>query len=266
MKYLNLKTILSLVALSLSTAAYAGPFWLISDVDDTVKVTDAPDAFHGAINGMFSDEMFVGMSSLYQGLVQERFTGETEAKPIFLSGGPIFLRGHLEESLRKNEFPSHELILRGFGAGSVPQHKRKHLEELSEQSGDTPFVLLGDDGQADPETLSDFAIAHLGKVLKIYIHRVLGRSVPAGVTTYNTSFEVALIEFDEGRLSEDDAVKVGEELLMTEKPKDVFPDFVECPRVIDFRTTDKIAASSRLMDLIEKNKFLWSRYCQNHSF
>jgi phosphatidate phosphatase APP1 len=241
---------------SLSAGAADRAPLLVSDVDDTVKIADVPHKGPAIVNGLFGEGIFGGMAPLYTVMAKE------PDSLIFLSGGPTLLYGHAKDELTDVDFPPFQLILRDvFKKGnSVPVHKRARLEELLAANPDRTFILVGDDGQADPETLSGFADAHPGKVLAVYIHRILARKVPASVTTYNTAFELALHEFAAGRITEADAAEVGHAVLAT-KAKRIFPDFVECPRTIAYPTSSEIEASSELKALIVENQTQWSSLC-----
>lgn len=231
---------------------------IISDIDDTVKLSDVPHAGDAVRRGIWGEKAFAGMPELYQIMVRD------PASMIFLSGGTKLLTHHVREVLDENGFPPYQLLMRNiFKKGnSVPVHKRARLEELATANPNRAFILLGDDGEKDPETLTDFANAHPGKVPAIYIHRVLARTIPSGVISFNTAFEIALSELKFGRMTADEAAKVGT-VLLTANPKLVFPSFVECPATITYPTSPETEHSAVLTDLIAKNQARWSTYCAN---
>jgi phosphatidate phosphatase APP1 len=247
---------LALLGSSLAAAADRAPL-VISDVDDTVKLANVPHKFPAAVvNGLFGEKIFGGMAVLYGIMAREKDS------MIFLSGGPTLLKHHVTEELDEGNFPDYRLMLRNvFKKGNdVPTHKRARLEELLVANPENPFILIGDDGEKDPEILSGFSTAHPGKAPVVYIHRVLARAIPAGITSYNTAFEIALYEVKAGRMTVGEAAEVGKAVLEA-KAKLVFPKFAECPKSIAYPTSSEIESSAILQDLIQKNQARWSAYC-----
>ncbi len=175
-------SILPLVISAASSAADRAPL-IISDVDDTVKLADVPHLAPAAVKGVFGEAVFPGMSELYGSMARD------PDSMIFLSGGPTLLERHVKDELDDAAFPPYRLFLRNIlkKGNTTPVHKRARLEELRAANPETPFILIGDDGEKDPEILSGFATAHPGKAI-VYIHRIIARAIPAGVTSYNTAF------------------------------------------------------------------------------
>ena len=126
------------------------------------------------------------------------------------------------------------MILRGvreFIKAPVSDYKKKKLKELYGGSKGKSFILIGDDTENDPEVYADFSARtkQRNKVLAIYIRKITGRDLPKGSTGFVTAYDLALYEFKAGRLSEKDALVVGEAVLQSEN--NVFlPDFQQCPR------------------------------------
>jgi phosphatidate phosphatase APP1 len=247
--------ILTLLSSVASFGADRAPL-IISDVDDTVKLANVPHPLPAVTHGVFGEGIFPGMPELYTAMARD------PDSMIFLSGGPTLLKSHVKDELDDAAFPPYRLLMRNiFKKGnSTPVHKRARLEELLVANPDTPFILIGDDGEKDPETLSGFATAHSGKAVAVYIHRVLARAIPAGITSYNTAFEIALNEFNAGRMTAGEAAVVGEAVLAA-KPKLVFPKFVECPKSISYPASTEIAHSAILTDLITKNQAHFAAFC-----
>ena len=250
-----LSPLLPLILSSLAHASDRSPL-IISDVDDTVKIANVPHTIPAIANGLFSKRIFPGMSVLYGIIARE------PESMIFLSGGPTLLEHHVREELDEGGFPQYRLFLRNvFKKGNnASVHKRARLEELNWEMPETPFILIGDDGEKDPEILSGFATAHPGKVPAIYIHRIRARLIPPGITPFNTAFEIALNEFKAGRMTVGEAAEVGK-IVLGAKGKRVFPKFVECPKTISYPTSSEIEHSVILQYLIAKNRARWSAYC-----
>jgi phosphatidate phosphatase APP1 len=111
---------------------------------------------------------------------------------VYLSNGPWNLAGPLTAFLERHHFPAGALLLTDWGisAGgwfrSGRAHKRGALERLAADLPGVQWLLVGDDGEADPEVYADFARAHPGRVLAI----ALRTTAPAGTEAPQTEERV----------------------------------------------------------------------------
>jgi phosphatidate phosphatase APP1 len=217
------------------------PFVLVSDIDDTLKITDVKSKIDTVYNGLFSSRVFLGMPEVYTVLLKsskrhgQPFPRQT-GPLVFLSGAPTFIQGILESQLEPLKLPKATYFLRDWFAGqTVGEFKKEILEDLQKTS-DLPFLFFGDDTEKDPEVLSDFSVAHPEHSVRVYIHAVTGRELPLGVIRYHTAFEIAVREFEEGRLGVEDVTRVGLRVMNKKRVEDLFPDFSVCP--LDYRLPD----------------------------
>jgi hypothetical protein len=138
--------------------------------------------------------------------------------------------------------------------------KTAGFKELAGKTN-VPFLALGDDTEKDPEVLSEFAAAHpKDKTVGLYIHRVTGRKIPDGLTPFYSAFDVALAEFEAGRLNHDQLVRVGQTILGGNLD-DLFPSFTLCPETIAYADTPKVSQSPDLMQLKQSVANLINDYC-----
>lgn len=209
----------------------ADSFVLVSDVDDTVKLTNVLNKKE-MIKNAFNKLVFAGMPKLYRSLLGEN---SPTGRLMFLSGSPdIFgYEDIVREFLKNADFPHHRLTLRG-GIESTCNcpfdYKAKHMKELYGKSCDN-FILIGDDTENDPEVYAYFATTlKPKKVLAIYIHKITGHNLPSGSVAFVTAYDIAIHEFLAGRLTEKQAADVGNAVLDKQKDKDTFfPKFQQCP-------------------------------------
>jgi phosphatidate phosphatase APP1 len=151
---------------------------IISDVDDTVMVTALPRPFLAAWNTFVLDEHarrpVPGMSVLY-----ERISREHPGSPVFyLSTGAWNVAPTLTRFLSRNLYPAGPLLLtdwgpthdRWFRSGRL--HKVDSLERLAKEFPDIRWLLVGDDGQHDPDTYGNFALAHPENVRAVAIRQL----------------------------------------------------------------------------------------------
>lgn len=203
--------------------AAADSFTLVSDVDDTVKITNVPSRLAKVKNGLYGKLVFAGMPELYQGLLGENAYLE------FVSGSPRLLRNRLTRRLDGAGFPRFQLALRGNPFRATRLFK---LECLTSMHGKLPgqFLLIGDDTEMDPEVYEEFGAGR--EVRAVYIHRITGRDFDyagKGMTPFTTAYEIAVSEYRAGHLALEQAAAVGEAVLAS--PDSAFlPAFQACPQ------------------------------------
>jgi Uncharacterized conserved protein (DUF2183) len=225
----SLLRLFALLLLSLSAGRVTAadePFILVSDVDDTVKVTDVLHRNASMRNAIRSKLVFAGMSELYRNLLGKDSPPE---RLEFISGSPRALLTHkVDECLRDAHFPPYRAALRNR-VGSVADFKTRVLRKLYGAS-ENQFLLIGDDTQSDPEVYAKFAAAKKpDQVLVIYIHQIKGRALPPRSIPYLTAYDIALQEYRAHRLSAVQAGEVGVAVLASQETA-FLPGFQKCPQ------------------------------------
>lgn len=203
-------------------SAFASPrYKVISDLDDTLKLTRVESKIAAVYNGFLTRKAFAGGAELLNA-----FAKTTEAETIVMSASPKFMRGIVEGFLRKHGFPASRIILKNKISDDTYAYKMANLIKLAQEDS-AQFILIGDDSEHDAPVYVDFANANPGKVAAIYIRKTYGHPLPAGATGFSTSFEPAVLEQIAGRLSVEDVKAVGLAVL-TKKKKLVLPRFASC--------------------------------------
>ncbi|MFR9114419.1 MAG: phosphatase domain-containing protein [Bifidobacterium bifidum] len=167
------------VSASLFTIPSSAKVGIISDVDDTVMVTQAPILWKAAYNLLFLNpkkrNSVPGMSVLFTKL-QDMFP---DAPFFYLSTSPE--RGRID--------PAFHLVSRLPEAAAVarprPAPEDVRAVRSAAQAGvrrtahgglpDMRFILIGDDGQKDPTTYATIARRYPGRVLAIGIRQLSPR-------------------------------------------------------------------------------------------
>jgi phosphatidate phosphatase APP1 len=136
---------------------------VISDIDDTVVVTWLPRPALAAWNAFVvhqsARQTVPGMPMLYQRILREH----PSAPVLYVSTGAWSVFPVLRRFLYKNGFPEGPMLLTDWGptnTGIFPSgrtHKEQSLEQLAELFPHVRWLLIGDDGQHDPEIYGDFA-------------------------------------------------------------------------------------------------------------
>jgi len=159
----------------------APSFGVISDIDDTVLVSDATHLLRMAqwllLGNAETRLPFPGVAALYQALQQ----GAQGLNPIFyVSSSPWNLYDLLTDFFALNGIPPGPLFLRDFGwrmnpgAGGHHGHKLDAIEEIMALWPALPFVLMGDSGQQDPEIYAETVRRHGDRIRAVYIRDVSG--------------------------------------------------------------------------------------------
>jgi hypothetical protein len=228
---------IALVALTLlgcATPATRGPSQveppllaerIISDFDDTIKVSNSPNKFETVLRALFSKKVYPGMVELFDELLQ----GNTAIAPklVVISASPTVLKKKIHRTLDSAGYPPRLLILRNWGKDQDKfQYKLSALrDELTK-----PTILFGDDGEIDPEIYEAAQSEHPQKVIGIYHRAVKGRQIPRGQMLFWTAFDVAYAEYLLGRIPEAGALRVSRAVLAHERKfKNVIPNFMSCP-------------------------------------
>lgn len=118
---------------------------LVSDVDDTIKVSHVLDPDSAIGNALKTGNVFRGMPYLYAMIGQYN----RGAAFFYLTNAPqlVFDRVH-GRFLMQNDFPGGYLLLRRDIRDK--EHKIRNLREIVSYHRGSTFVLIGDNGERDP--------------------------------------------------------------------------------------------------------------------
>ena len=151
---------------------------LVSDIDDTVMVTVLPRPLLAAWNGLVLHEnarrVVPGMADLYR-----RWLDANRGAPTFyLSTGAWNVAPALRRFLASHDYPAGPLLLTDWGPTNTgwfrsgQQHKRENLRRLIAELPEIRWVLVGDDGQHDPQIYGDVAAEHPDRVAVVAIRQL----------------------------------------------------------------------------------------------
>ena len=207
------------------SSASSGPaVLLISDVDDTVKITHVTRRFRAAVRGLVRRSVFGGMAVLYR---------EMNPDLVFISGSPRFLHGRIRRTLvTRGGFPPARIVLRDWWAErDIVAFKDANIAATC-RACSLPVVLVGDDAEHDPEVFVTAAARQdAGRVVAIYIRQNIGRPLPDGIVPFRTAFDIAVNEHRAGRLSAASALRVGAAVVEAAQTqaRHLFPPFYDWP-------------------------------------
>lgn len=158
---------------------------IITDVDDTIMVTQAPSPLKAAYNLLLLNpkkrSTVPGMSALFTRLADML----PDAPFFYLSTSPWNVESSIRNFIAEQGYPSGPLLLRDLDprpktfVPSGVEHKLQFAEQLMEDFPDMKFILIGDDGQKDPVTYATIARRYPGRVLAIAIRELSPRESSA---------------------------------------------------------------------------------------
>jgi phosphatidate phosphatase APP1 len=153
-------------------------FGIVSDIDDTVISTMLPRPLIAAWNTFFRTESarqaVPGMAVMYMELLDQH----PDAPIVYLSTGAWNTQGFLRRFLERHRFPDGPMLLTDWGPTNTGwfrsgmAHKRSALLQLSIDFPKVRWLLVGDDGQHDPEIYHDFARSNPERVRAIAIRQL----------------------------------------------------------------------------------------------
>ena len=213
-----------LLTLWLSTPAHA--YLVISDVDDTVKITNSGHTLQSAWSGLFKEDVFPGMPEIYRAWANDGATLH------FVTASPTLIRPKMRELLQHHRIPFASLTLRGNLLESKLKYKVCEISRIMERSPHDEVVLVGDDVGQDPEVFAALVAKYPGRVRASYIRPVKNRAALAGQIPYVTAFDIASDERFQGRLGAD-AIAHTTVAVLTGNAWKLIPKFAWCPRELD---------------------------------
>ncbi len=213
---------LILLSLLLSFNSMAG-IQIISDLDDTIKITNSGNIWESIGYGSARRKVYAGMPEF---LAASR--SYVSALNV-ISSSPRILKYQVNNLLEKHEIQTENIVLnRNFNRPGHTEYKTNAIKTMLEASNDS-FILMGDDVGEDPEIYDAIIKLYPNRILASYIHIVKNRSVPATAIKYFTTLDLAIREHQAGRLAEEHVSDVIASILNVRELESVFPEFTYCP-------------------------------------
>jgi phosphatidate phosphatase APP1 len=179
------------VTAPLYTYPASTPLGVISDIDDTIMVTQVPSLWRAAYNMLLLNPKkrisVPGMSVLYN-KIRDLYP---QAPFFYLSTSPWNVESSIRHFINYHGFPEGPLLLRDLDPRPktfIPtgvQHKLEFVDQLMADFPKMKFLLIGDDGQKDPTTYATVARRYPGRILAIGIRQLSPREsigAMAGIT------------------------------------------------------------------------------------
>jgi hypothetical protein len=154
---------------------------IISDIDDTIKVSEVRDS-EALLKNTFCRPFkpVDGMAALYQGWQREQGCAF-----FYVSGSPWALYQPLQDFLQTNRFPAGVFHLRRFNFGNATvfnlfkspvDYKIREISAILAQFPERQYILVGDSGEMDPEIYGTLAREHADNIRWVFIRDVTGEA------------------------------------------------------------------------------------------
>lgn len=160
-------------------------FGIISDIDDTILVSHATQTLRKLqlmlLRNAYTRKPFPGIAAFYRSL--HKGPGLDNCNPIFyVSSSEWNLYDLLDDFCSFNKFPKGVFMLREMDTNILKfwksgrgnhNHKYDKIKKIFETYPAISFVLVGDNGQHDPQIYSQIAKEYPGRVKAIYIRSIV---------------------------------------------------------------------------------------------
>lgn len=189
-----MKSVFAFLILGFCSAVVQAQTLVISDIDDTIKISHVLDLADNVLNGPEFENHFLGMSGLYQRILKAdsgtQFAYVSNAwKPLKAPYHGFFLRF--------NQFPEGGLYLRE--KLSDQQFKITTIRDLIARSTPKKLILIGDNGQKDSLVYDQIKKEYPQLSILTFIHQVYsvhnrfqtGRPLSSGQIGFVTSVDLA---------------------------------------------------------------------------
>lgn len=184
--------ILSLICLFAAVQGFARTI-IISDVDDTLKISHTLNKIDSVENALHIENHFVGMSDLFNSLRSRQ-----GLQFFYVSNALDYIQFLHEEFINFNLFPTGPVLLRErFGDQG---HKFRTISKLILKTKPTHIVMIGDNSERDTVIYAQIQKQFPRIKMSTFIHQLysvnsffeVGKPLLPGQTAYITAVDLAL--------------------------------------------------------------------------
>lgn len=231
---------------------------LISDIDDTIKISHVLDKTEAVKNAFRTDNVFGGMSSLYRALKLDN----PDLKFFYVTNAPkqIMQRYHTEFLIR-HSFPKGGLRLRP--SLFEDNFKVTEVRKILKTEEPTTVILIGDNGEKDPVVYAQIQKENPQIRFLTYIHidyysrasEDRGASLKPGQIAYVTSWDLLLQLRQQAMVTEASANQFLKyfSLVFLQESQDLKVGSVVIPAWMDCRDFSWTAQDQNLVEIDKAN-------------
>lgn len=222
----------------LSFAVDTNRILLVSDIDDTIKISHVLDKSEALKNALKVWQPFLGMPELYN-LIKANLQSHLEISYVSNAPESLMYRVH-RAFLGLNNFPDGDLFL--SKALVAKTHKYSTITKLIKESNPTLVLLVGDNGEQDAVVYSQVQNTFPDLDIRAYIHFVYSplntnetaKPLRLNQEAFATSGELAYLFSQMGLVSSTDLLSFVGELVQESIAKTqgddnlLFPEWMDC--------------------------------------
>lgn len=206
-----------------SFSALAVNYTVVSDLDDTIKITNSSGGAGAVYNALFTYKTFSGTEELFQ-----QFSHYSDIH--ILTASPKLLRKNVLTLLNRIFLDYKTVTMRSLRKNKdVFKYKYDYLIKKITNNPKIKLILLGDNSGEDHLVYTKVKQLYPDNVEAIYIRKVKNLKLPKEVTPFISTAEVAANEHLMGRVTESELSSVVREVL-SGKFRRVVPRFAFCPK------------------------------------
>lgn len=231
-------------AFAVESAKKTTPLVLITDVDDTIKVSQILDPVGKVIRFLSDPVAFAGMPNLYRQLMDHAKADGRDHGFAVVSGTPWIIGWSLWDFLEDFGFPESSIVAMRPLATETLDFKSDEISKIIDQDAVNGghLILVGDDTEVDHEAYSaakEWVADKRDMTTEIFIRRVSGRAKNQGSTyAFDSAADIAVVEFLGGRLSAAEVETVFSEIESEQDLEQLFVPGEYCPSSSDSRLSD----------------------------
>lgn len=197
---------------------------IISDLDDTLKITNVLDRSEATRNALFSKKAFYGSSQLLSEM------GHYTDHLYVVSGTTNFLTFRVKSFLNFNNINYKDLFLRDIiRQDNISFYKTQIIEKLLEENPSEDFILIGDNTEKDGYVYDGLKVKYPNRIKSIYIKQIKKKDGLKRVRPFYSVADLAMYEYLDERMSFSQVASIIKDLAFAKNFNDLFPGFTHCP-------------------------------------
>lgn len=223
-----------LFSIFLNTSGYAEDckYMIISDLDDTIKVTNSSGPKRETLyQALFTEQIYVGMDILLEAMSDCTPELGQETNLNIVSASPSLIEDNVLSFLEKFNLSVESVHLKDILQQSLTyRYKFNTITTLLAKTS-LPVILIGDDTSYDAAVYNHIKAIYPKRIKRTYIHKISNQSKTYNEQiTHNTAAEIAINEFLEGNIEENILQRVLESSLDLNEDNILLASFLEeCP-------------------------------------
>ncbi len=199
---------------------------IISGYDDVIKQAENTSLVRSIIKYFDKEQVYAGMSDLYQVINQKN-----DSFFYLVSATSHWFSDSIGLLLNKSNYPQHQKYLRNWlYEWSAVDFKIKKMTLILSQNKNDHFIVIFDNSEASQILAKDISELFPAQVLQVYLRNVVAKKNTVLSIGFFTAFDIAIYEYEQGRLDEQSVLKVGQAILAINEKSLLFPNYAICPK------------------------------------